>query len=114
MMITLIMETVKSIDTCLGLSFNMVQVFVFLALMTRITGNVPGKAYHKLVNTHIYDDQYDQFVDEQLPREPLAHPTFHIHPDVKTLEDLESWVTLDHFWVEGYEHHDPIKYPFSV
>ncbi|MBE4012910.1 thymidylate synthase, partial [Vibrio parahaemolyticus] len=28
--------------------------------------------------------------------------------------DLETWVTLDDFWVEGYEHHDPIRYPFSV
>ncbi|POB65590.1 thymidylate synthase, partial [Vibrio vulnificus] len=40
--------------------------------------------------------------------------TFYINPEIKSLEDLETWVTLDDFWVEGYEHHDPIQYPFSV
>ncbi|CAH8204830.1 exported hypothetical protein [Vibrio aestuarianus] len=44
----------------------------------------------------------------------LEPATFHINPEIKSLEDLETWVTLDYFWVEGYQHHDPIRYPFSV
>jgi len=34
--------------------------------------------------------------------------------DIKSLEDLETWVTLDDFKVEGYEYHPSIQYPFSV
>ena len=107
-------STQRSCDVPLGLNFNMVQVYVFLAIMAQITGKKPGLAYHKIVNAHIYEDQLELMCDVQLKREPLASPRFHINPDIKSLEDLETWVTLDDFWVEGYEHHDPIQYPFSV
>jgi len=38
----------------------------------------------------------------------------HINPNIKSLEDLETWVTLDDFEVSGYQYHEPIAYPFSV
>ena len=107
-------STQRSCDVPLGLNFNMVQVYVFLAIMAQITGKKPGVAYHKLVNAHIYEDQLAPMRDIQLKREPLAPATFHINPEIKSLEDLETWVTLDDFWVEGYECHEAIKYPFSV
>jgi thymidylate synthase len=52
--------------------------------------------------------------DVQLQREPFDPPQLHINPDIKSLEDIETWVTMKDFEVEGYEHHDPIAYPFSV
>jgi thymidylate synthase len=52
--------------------------------------------------------------DVQLKREPFAPPTLNINPDIKTLEDLETWVTVDDFEVVGYESHPPIAYQFSV
>lgn len=107
-------STQRSCDVPLGLNFNMVQVYVFLALMAQITGNKAGQAYHKLVNTHIYEDQLKLMRDTQLKREPFPAPQLKINPDIKSLEDLETWVTLDDFEVEGYQYHAPIKYPFSV
>lgn len=107
-------STQRSCDVPLGLNFNMVQVYVFLAIMAQITGKKTGQAYHKIVNAHIYEDQLELLREVQLKREPLAPPTFHINPEITSLEDLETWVTLDDFWVEGYQHHDPIQYPFSV
>ncbi len=38
----------------------------------------------------------------------------HINPDIKSLEDLETWVTMDDFTVTGYQYHEAIQYPFSV
>ena len=52
--------------------------------------------------------------DVQLKREPFPLPKLEINPDIKTLEDLETWVTMDDFKVIGYQSHEPIKYPFSV
>ncbi|WP_417347408.1 thymidylate synthase [Ferrimonas sp.] len=104
----------RSCDVPLGLNFNQVQVFALLALMAQITGHKPGKAYHKIVNAHIYEDQLELMRDVQLKREPFESPRLLINPDIKSLEDLETWVTLDDFQVEGYQHHDPIAYPFSV
>ena len=104
----------RSCDVPLGLNFNMVQVYTFLALMAQITGHKPGKAYHKIINAHIYEDQIELMRDVQLKREPFEAPKLIINPDIKTLEDLETWVTMDDFSVEGYECHDAIKYPFAV
>jgi len=104
----------RSCDVPLGLNFNQVQVFFFLAIMAQITGNEAHKAYHKIVNAHIYEDQYKLMSETHVKREPFKAPTFHINPNIKTLKDLETWVTTDDFWIDGYEHHDAIKYPFSV
>lgn len=107
-------STQRSCDVPLGLNFNQVQVFTLLALMAQITGHQPGKAYHKLVNAHIYEDQLELMRDVQLKREPFPSPQLKINPKIKTLEDLETWVTVDDFEVVGYQHHDAIQYPFSV
>ena len=107
-------STQRSCDVPLGLTFNMVQVYFLLAIIAQITGKKPGKAYHKIVNAHIYEDQVELMRDVQLTREPLPHPTLKINPDIKTLEDLETWVSTDDFEVEDYQYHDPIQYPFSV
>lgn len=107
-------STQRSCDVPLGLNFNQVQVFTLLALMAQITGHQPGKAYHKIVNAHIYEDQLELMRDVQLKREPFPSPQLKINPKIKTLEDLETWVTLDDFEVVGYQHHDAIQYPFSV
>ncbi len=107
-------STQRSCDVPLGLNFNMVQVYVLLALMAQITGHKAGQAYHKIVNAHIYEDQLELMRDVQLKREPLAAPQLKINPDIQSLEDLETWVSLDDFEVQGYQHHEAIKYPFSV
>lgn len=103
----------RSCDVPLGLTFNQVQVFALLALMAQITGKQPGKAYHKIINAHLYEDQVE-LMKEQITRTPYQLPNFHINSDIKTLEDIETWVTVDDFKVAGYQHHDPIQYPFSV
>lgn len=59
-------------------------------------------------------DQLELMRDVQLKREPFPSPQLKINPNIKSLEDLETWVTMDDFEVIGYEHHEPIKYPFSV
>ncbi len=104
----------RSCDVPLGLNFNQVQVFFFLAIMAQITGHKAGTAYHKIVNAHIYEDQLELMRDVQLKRKPFASPKLIINPDIKSLKDLETWVTMDDFKVEGYECHDAISYPFSV
>lgn len=104
----------RSCDVPLGLNFNQVQVFTLLALIAQITGKKPGQAYHKIVNAHIYEDQLELMRDVQLQREPFGAASLSINPDIKSLEDLETWVTLDDFEVSNYQHHDAIKYPFSV
>ncbi|QOL25552.1 thymidylate synthase [Thalassotalea sp. LPB0316] len=107
-------STQRSCDVPLGLNFNQIQCFVLLALMAQITGHKPGKAYHKIVNAHIYENQLELMRDVQLKREPFPAPQLKINPNIKSLEDIETWVTTDDFEVIGYQCHEAIKYPFAV
>lgn len=103
----------RSADWPLGVASNMIQVYLFLALMAQITNKKPFMAYHKLINCHIYEDQIEG-AEEQIKRSVLDEPTIDINPDIKTLEDLETWVSLNDFHIHYTHHHPPIKYPFSA
>jgi thymidylate synthase len=104
----------RSDDLPLGHGFNQVQVGWFLMIMAQITGLKPAKAFHKIVNVHIYEDQIERLRDIQLKRVPFPQPTLKINPQIKTLRDLETWVTVEDFELINYKHHPPIKYEFSV
>lgn len=104
----------RSDDLPLGHGFNQVQVAWLLLVMAQITGLRPGKAFHKIVNAHIYEDQMDLMVNVQLKRAPMPQPRLEINPDIRTLKDLETWVTLEDFRLTGYQSHPAIPYPFSV
>lgn len=103
----------RSIDVPLGLVFNMVQTVALLRLVAQITGHKAGKVYHKLVNCHIYENQLE-LMKKQIKRVPYESPNLIINEKIKTLEDIETWVTKDDFELKNYKFHDPISYPFSV
>ncbi|GLR72388.1 thymidylate synthase [Agaribacter marinus] len=104
----------RSCDVPLGLTFNMPQCYVLLALIAQITGHKAGKVFHKIVNAHIYENQLSLMTNEQLLRAPFKSPKLHINPDIKSLSDIETWVSGDDFNVTDYEHHPAIAYPFAV
>lgn len=104
----------RSDDLPLGHGFNQIQVAWLLMIMAQITGLKPAKAYHKIVNAHIYEDQITLMKEVQINRKPLPSPILKINPDIKSLKDLETWVTLDDFELENYQFYPAIKYPFSV
>lgn len=105
----------RSLDILLGGNFNMIQCFTLLKLMAQITGLKPGKVFHKIVNAHIYEDQYRVMMESgQLNRIPFDAPSMEINPNIRSLEDVLDWVTADDFMIMNYQHHPAIKYPFSV
>ncbi len=103
----------RSDDLPLGHGFNQVQVAWLLMVMAQITGKTAVKAFHKVVNAHIYEDQLE-LLQTQLQREPFPLPKLVINPKISSLEDMETWVTTDDFELVGYQHHPAIQFPFSV
>lgn len=103
----------RSMDVPLGGASNMVQVYLLLRLMAQITNKNPRMAYHTVVNAHIYENQFEG-VREQISRPILSPATLEINPDIKTLRDIETWVSLNDFQYSYNEYHPPINYPFSV
>jgi thymidylate synthase len=103
----------RSHDIVLGGAWNMSQCCFLLHLMAHITGNKAGKVYHKIVNSHIYEDQLE-LVPKQLERSPLSVPTIEIDPSIETLDDVYDWVKPEHFIIRNYQHHCTIRYPMSA
>ena len=102
----------RSCDVPLGLNFNMIQCFFLLKLMAQITGHEPGNVYHKITNAHVYEDQYELFC-MHMERDPLPAPEFFISEHIETLSEVIELMEPEDCWVEGYEHLEAIKYPFS-
>jgi len=106
--------TQRSADLPLGAPFNMIQGYVMLLIMSKLTKLNMGKVYHKIVNAHIYENQVDGMI-EQLSRSPITDttPILHLQKELNSLVDVENLSPND-FVVKGYTHHEPIQFPFSV
>ncbi|ARC53519.1 thymidylate synthase [Candidatus Riesia pediculischaeffi] len=104
----------RSCDVPLGLSFNQIQCFILLALISKITDINPGRVYHKIINAHIYENQLSLMRDVQLKRSPYPLAKLFINPEIKNLKDIETWVSSDDFKVVGYRTHEAINYPLNI
>jgi len=102
----------RSMDAPLGCPYNIASYSLLLLLMCRITGLRPGKFCHFAWNAHIYQDQMDGII-HQITRQPYPAPSIWIDERIKSLEDLETWVTTDCFKMIDYQHHPKIVFPFS-
>jgi len=104
----------RSCDVPLGLNFNQIQVWFMMMAMARITGLEPGRAYHNIVNAHIYEDQID-LMKVQAARHVIAQrPQFHFGKDFSEEDLLTKPFDWFDFSVTDYSPHPAIKYPFSV
>jgi len=103
----------RSCDMGLGVPFNIVGYSWLLCVMAKITGLHAGTFNHFLHDVHIYENHLEG-VHEMLNRKPLPLPTFYMNPDIKTLEDLETWVTVEDFELINYECHPPISMEMAV
>ena len=104
----------RSSDYALGQPFNHLQVAFLLMITAQITGKKAKIMRHHISNVHLYENQVEIFKSEQVDRKPMKQPKLKINPEIKSLEDLESWVTMEDFELVGYEHHPQVKYPFTV
>lgn len=105
----------RSMDILLGGSANIIQAAFFLQLMAQITGLTAAEANIKIVNAHIYDNQLDVYIEnKQWQREQYKPPQLVISDDIKTWDDVVNKMTVEDVKLENYQHHDPIKYPFTV
>lgn len=103
----------RSCDVPLGVPMNISSYALLLLLVARITGHKPGMLNHFLWNIHIYEDQYETAI-EQMGRVPNDPPKIEINENIRSLNDLETWVTTDDFKIVDYNHQGALKYEFSA
>ncbi|MBW2992679.1 thymidylate synthase [Candidatus Woesearchaeota archaeon] len=103
-----LMWSQRSIDTALGLPFNIASYGLLLHLLAKETGIKEGKLVGFLGDTHIYVNHVNG-LKEQLSRTPMKLPT--IHTD--NFKSIFDWKYEDSI-VENYEHHPRIKFEIAV
>lgn len=103
----------RSNDVPLGTPMNIASSCLLLMLIARITNKIPGKFTHMMGDVHIYEDQVE-LLKTQLEREPYPAPRLIINSEIKTLEDLETWVTHEDFFLSDYKCHEKISFPFAA
>jgi thymidylate synthase len=108
----------RSVDTFLGLPFNIASYGLLLEIIAKSVNIVPDELIGNLGDTHLYLDHLEQ-AKEQLNREPYPLPTLkHMKTDefYKALsEDASLFTHLEptDFQVENYQSHPHIKAPLS-
>ena len=105
----------RSVDTPLGLPFNIASYALLLELLAMETNMIPDQLIGNLGDCHIYLNQTDG-VKEQLTRSPLPLGKLVINdefwnPDVAVFDQQD--MRPEDFRVDGYESHPTIKFPLS-
>jgi thymidylate synthase len=93
----------RSVDTFLGLPFNIASYGFLLHMIAQQVNMVPDQLIGNLGDVHIYNNHIEQ-VKEQLNREPKRLPSL----DLNKADDLFSYKYED-FKIMGYDPHPPIK-----
>lgn len=101
----------RSVDTFLGLPFNIASYALLSHIICELTGLTPRYLKCTLGDVHVYEGHLEA-VSELLSREPKELPKIRI-PKLETLDDLKGLTAKD-FELVGYEPHGPIKAPLSV
>lgn len=113
--------SMRSVDSFLGLPFNIASAGMLLSLFAHLTGFKPRFLSFSGADTHIYENHMDA-VNEQLGRSHLAIPRLKIADRVPTFngqnaDEIYRWLDLIEpadFTLEGYKHHAPLTAPMAV
>ena len=109
----------RSVDTFLGLPFNIASYGLLLSIIAKEVDMVPDQLVGNLGDTHLYLNHLDQ-AKEQSKRKPFKLPGLLSLDEYHYLMDQEISFSekimgfrSDFFKLEGYESHPAIKAPLS-
>jgi thymidylate synthase len=95
----------RSVDTFLGLPFNIASYGLLLMMIADEVGMVPDELIGNLGDTHIYLNHIEQ-AKEQIGREPMELPTVHVRDGI-------FCSSVNDVILENYNSHPSIKAPLS-
>ena len=95
----------RSVDTFLGLPFNITSYGLLLEIIAKEVNMIPDELIGNLGDTHLYSNHIEQ-AKEQIGRTPYELPNLII--EHSSLEPVELTYKL-----EGYQSHPAIKAPLS-
>ena len=108
----------RSVDTFLGLPFNIASYGLLLEIIAKAVNMVPDELIGNLGDVHLYSNHIEQ-AKEQITREPFQLPILkHLKDDDKytllnEFPTLWSKFKISDFIIENYKSHPTIKAPLS-
>lgn len=99
----------RSVDTFLGLPFNITSYALLTMMVAQVTGYKPGELIMCLADTHLYLNHIKQ-AKEQIKRKPFPSPKMKINKEVKNIFNFKP----EDFELKNYQFHPPIKAAISV
>jgi len=99
----------RSVDTALGLPFNITSYALLTAMIAHCVGMEPGIFTHTYGDLHIYSNHIDG-IKEQLKRDSKILPKLWLNPNVKSVFDFK----YEDIKLIGYEPHPTIKFDVAV
>jgi thymidylate synthase len=103
----------RSVDTFLGLPFNIASYALLLTILAKEVNMIPDELIGNLGDTHLYLNHIKQ-AKEQIERESYELPTLEINPnnEMRIGGGIFTYVNTD-FTLENYKCHPTIKAPLS-
>lgn len=105
----------RSVDTMLGLPFNIASYALILHIIAKMTNLTPFELIGTLGDTHIYNNHIDGAM-EQIKRIPHKLPTLKT-PDIDwsgSIDDVLKQVKTSDFELINYIHDETIKFKMAV
>jgi thymidylate synthase len=106
----------RSVDTFLGLPFNIASYGLLLTILAKEVNMVPDQLIGNLGDTHLYLNHIEQ-AKEQIGREPFELPTLKLNPMFLANMEHKGFDAAINgqvdFQLENYQSHPSIKAPLS-
>ncbi len=106
----------RSVDTFLGLPFNIASYALLLEIIAKEVNMIPDELIGNLGDVHLYSNHVEQ-AKEQMNREPFELPKLVINDEFwnsnqSFLNQIEH-IMSDDFQIVDYKSHPAIKAPLS-
>jgi thymidylate synthase len=103
----------RSVDTGLGLGFNIASYGLLLEIIAKEVNMIPDELIGNLGDVHLYLDHIEP-IKEQLNREPYPLPKLKIREGIKWEEGgCLPYYSINDFELIDYQSHPSIKLPLS-
>mgnify|MGYP001351639355 CR=1 FL=1 len=102
----------RSVDTFLGLPFNIASYGLLLEIIAKEVNMVPDELIGNLGDTHLYLNHIKQ-AKEQIGREPMKLTKLLFKDHLKDFDSIIDILRVNDFILDDYQSHPAIKAPLS-
>lgn len=102
----------RSVDTFLGLPFNISSYGLLLEILSKEVNMLPDELIGNLGDTHLYSNHIEQ-AKEQISREPMKLTKLLFKDHLKDFDSIIDILRVNDFVLDDYQSHPTIKAPLS-